>query len=125
MRIITTALAVCVLAAPGAAMAQLLSNEAEIRSVFSGNTVAGEEKGDTYVEYFTPDGRISGENREGRYKGFWEVSKDRMCVSYEEDNGKASAWDCSHVDLSGSRITWSEDGEKSYSTITAGNPRGL
>lgn len=125
MRIVTVAVAVCVLAAPCAALAQQLSNEVEIRSVFAGNTLTGEEKGDSYVEYFAPDGRISGKNREGRYKGFWQISQSRMCVSYEEDDGKASAWDCSHVGLNGSQITWSQDGEKSYATITAGNPRGL
>jgi hypothetical protein len=125
MRIVTRVFAVCVVAAPFAAHAQTLSNEVEIRSVFSGNTVSGEENGAAYHEYFIPDGRIVGESGEGRYKGYWQISKGRMCVSYDEDDGKVGAWDCSHVGLSGSRITWTEDGKKSYSTIAAGNPHGL
>lgn len=125
MRIAVVALLAGMIVSPCAVEAQPLSNDTEIRSVFSGNTVSGEEKGETYVEYFAPDGRISGVNHEGLYNGHWQISKNRICVSYEEDDGKSSAWDCSHVGLNGSRLSWSQDGETSYSTIAAGNPRGL
>jgi hypothetical protein len=125
MRIAIAALMAGLIVSPCAVEAQPLSNEAEIRSVFAGNTVSGEEKGQPYDEYYVPDGRILGVNNEGHYKGNWQIFKNRMCVSYEEDDGKASAWDCSHVALNGSRLSWTEDGETTYSTITAGNPRGL
>ncbi|ATQ68043.1 MULTISPECIES: hypothetical protein [Methylosinus] len=125
MRIALAALLAGIILTPCAVGAQPLANDAEIRSAFAGNTVSGEEKGQAYVEYFAPDGHIVGVNHEGRYKGNWQIFKNRMCVSYEEDNGKASAWDCSHVGLSGARLSWTQDGETSYSTIAAGNPRGL
>ncbi|PWB80154.1 MAG: hypothetical protein C3F11_18730 [Methylocystaceae bacterium] len=107
------------------ARAELLSNELKIRELFAGNTISGEERGETYIEFFSPDGGIVGENSEGRYTGHWQVSRGRICLSYDEENGKAGAWDCAQVGLNGSRIVWSAGGEKSYSTLTAGNPRGL
>lgn len=125
MRIVTTLIIASAIAAPASVRAELLSNEHQIKELFAGNTISGDERGDAYVEFFSPDGRIKGENKEGKYTGHWQVWRGRMCVSYDDDNGKASAWDCSNVGQSGSRIVWSADGEKSYSTLTAGNPRGF
>jgi hypothetical protein len=124
MRIAIVAFAAGMIVAPSLVAAQSLSNEAEIRSVFSGNTVAGEEDGVPYVEYFTPDGRILGENREGRYKGHWRIFNSRMCLAYDEDEGK-KGWECSQVGIKGARISWTDDGETTYSTIAPGNPNGL
>jgi hypothetical protein len=45
-------------------------------------------------------------------------------VAYDEDQGK-KGWDCSNVGLEGARISWTDDGETSYSTIAPGNPNGL
>lgn len=124
MRFAIAAFAASMIVSPSLVAAQPLSNEVEIRSVFSGNTVSGQEDGVPYVEYFTPDGRILGENRDGRYKGYWQISKNRMCLAYDEDEGK-KGWECSHVGLEGARLSWTEDGETTYSTIAAGNPHGL
>jgi hypothetical protein len=125
MRYVIAAMAASMIISPALVAARPLSNETEIRSAVAGNTIAGEEDGVPFVEYFAPDGRILGENREGRYKGNWQVSKNRMCVAYDEDDGKSSAWDCSHIGLDGSRLSWTQDGETSYSTIAAGNSHGL
>lgn len=125
MRIATALFIASAIAAPAAARAEFLSNEQQIRELFAGNTISGEESGKTYVEFFSPDGRIAGESQEGKYSGHWQIWRGRVCVSYDEDDGKASAWECANVGLNGSRIVWSADGEKSYSTLNAGNPRGF
>ena len=48
-----------------------------------------------------------------------------MCLRYAETvGGKEGSWDCSEVDLEGTRITWTADGEKTFSNLIVGNPNG-
>jgi hypothetical protein len=123
--VIVAALATSMVLSPSLITAKPLSQEADIQRIFSGNTVSGEEKGVPYVEYFAPDGRIVGENRDGRYKGYWRIHNKRMCLAYDDDEDKSSGWECSQVGVDGSRLSWTDDGETTYSTIEPGNSHGL
>jgi hypothetical protein len=125
MRAVAAILAASVFIAPEAAHAAPLSNDDQIREVFAGNTISGQERGETYIEYFQPDGRIAGKGREGRYSGHWGITRGQMCMRYDEVGNASSSWDCVRVRLEGNRVIWIDQGEKSYSTLTPGNPYGL
>lgn len=107
-----------------AVQAEPLTTDEQIRKALVGNTITGMDDDEPYNEYLHPDGRIIGENQEGRYVGHWMISGDQMCLRYST-NGKESTWDCSEVELDGSRITWLADGEKSFSNLIIGNPNGF
>jgi hypothetical protein len=116
-----------VIALPGTAQSELLTTDDQIRKALVGNTVSGIEEGEVFAEYFHPDGRILGEDRQGRYTGHWQILGAQMCMRYAEtEGGRESVWDCSEVDIEGSRITWlSLDGEKNQANLLIGNPNGF
>lgn len=117
-------LAVAAIMVASSAKAQTSSDE-QIRSALVGNTISGQESGEAYVEFLRPDGRIDGTSSDGRYTGRWVISRGRMCMSYDEGDGKATPWDCARVMIQGDRVIWVDQGEKSYSALTRGNPKNL
>ena len=125
MRVLALIAMAVVIALSSAAQSELLSTDDQIRKALVGNTVTGVEEAEAFTEYFHPDGRILGEDRQGRYTGHWLISGAQMCMRYETEGGKESNWDCSEVDLDGSRITWLADGEKTFSNLILGNPNGF
>ncbi len=125
MRILTTILISTAMIAPSVAQPRRSPNNDKIRQVFAGNTISGREGGKAYVEFFHPNGRISGEASDGKYSGNWQVSHGRVCLSYEKGNGGRTAWDCSNISVNGSRIVWIAEGKKFFSALARGNPRGL
>ena len=125
MRILTAILISTAMIAPSLAQPRRLPNNDKIRQVFAGNTISGREGGKAYVEFFHPNGRISGEASDGKYSGNWQVSRGRVCLSYEKGNGGRTAWDCSNISVNGSRIVWIAEGKKFFSALARGNPRGL
>lgn len=125
MRALNAMLVATAVTVPSQAQSKMLGNDDQIRQVFVGNTVSGVEQGESYVEFYFPDGRIGGEGREGAYSGHWQIVRGRMCLSYDVAGGKATPWDCARVGLEGSRIVWAERGEKSFSVLKAGNPKGF
>jgi hypothetical protein len=118
-------LAVAVMTVASSAKAQTVFSEDQIRSALVGNTISGQESGEPYVEFLRPDGRIDGMGSDGRYTGHWVISRGRMCMSYDEEDGKATPWDCARVVAQGDRVIWVDQGEKSYSALSRGNPRNL
>jgi hypothetical protein len=110
---------------PSLARAQVFATEEQIKRALVGNTISGQERGVPYVEYFEPGGRIEGEGPDGHYVGRWTISNGRMCLSYEQGEGATTAWDCARVGVEGDKILWAAPGERSYSMLTAGNPKGF
>jgi hypothetical protein len=125
MRLLAIILVASAITLPTMVQSKMLSNDDEIRQMLVGNTISGEEEGETYVEFLHPDGRITGEDRQGRYAGHWQLSGGRMCLSYDQEDGEPSNWDCSQVGFEGSRVLWSARGEKSFSNLITGNPNGF
>jgi|SRR5271166_2724871 len=131
MRCSTLFTCLCLIGSSAAASAQVFTSNDQVRQALVGNTISGEEKGKRYVEYFHPDGRISGfypderegdEEAEGPYTGHWRIGKAQLCVRYAEDDGREGAWDCSPVEVKGWKVIWASDGERSVSSLTPGNP---
>ena len=118
-------LAVVAMTMASSAKAQTAFSDDQIRSALVGNTISGQESGEYYVEFLRPDGRIDGAGADGRYTGHWVISRGRMCMSYDEEDGKATPWDCARVATRGDRVIWVNQGEKSYSALSRGNPRNL
>ena len=118
-------LAVVAMTMASSAKAQTAFSDDQIRSALVGNTLSGQESGEYYVEFLRPDGRIDGMGADGRYTGHWVISRGRMCMSYDEEDGKATPWDCARVATRGDRVIWVNQGEKSYSALSRGNPRNL
>lgn len=124
MRLSTIVSTVLAVALSPMAQAKLLSSDDEIRRALVGNTISGEEDGETYAEFIDPNGRISGEAGQERYTGRWRIAGGQICLSYDIED-KPSEWDCSNVGVEGSQIVWFDEGEKYVSNLTAGNPRKL
>jgi hypothetical protein len=118
-------LAVAAMTVASSAKAQTSFGDDQIRGALVGNTISGRESGEPYVELLRPDGRIDGMGSDGRYTGRWVISRGRMCMSYDEGDGKATPWDCARVLVQGDRVIWVDQGEKSYSALSRGNPRNL
>jgi hypothetical protein len=118
-------LAVVAMTMASSAKAQTAFSDDQIRSALVGNTISGQESGEYYVEFLRPDGRIDGMGADGRYTGHWVISRGRMCMSYDDGDGKATPWDCARVATRGDRVIWVNQGEKSYSALSRGNPRNL
>ncbi|HYA80576.1 MAG TPA: hypothetical protein VED87_06585 [Methylocystis sp.] len=108
--------------APATAQATALTTDDQIRQAIVGNTMAGEDEGESFSEYYNPDGRILGERRAGRYTGHWHIAGAQMCVRYADDDGKESVWECSRIDVDGNKVTWSDEEDKAIFTLTPGNP---
>ena len=118
-------LAVVAMTMASSAKAQSAFSDDQIRSALVGNTISGQESGEPYVEFLRPDGRIDGMGADGRYTGHWVISRGRMCMSYDEEDGKATPWDCARVATRGDKVIWVNQGEKSYSALSRGNPKNL
>jgi hypothetical protein len=118
-------LAVAAMMVASSAKAQTAFSDDQIRSALVGNTISGQESGKSYVEFLRPDGRIDGMGSDGRYTGRWVISRGRMCMSYDDGEGKATPWDCARVATRGDKVIWVNQGEKSYSALSRGNPRNL
>jgi hypothetical protein len=118
-------LAVAAMTVVSLAKAQSPFSDDQIRSALIGNTISGQESGESYAEFLRPDGRIDGLSSDGRYTGRWVISRGRMCTSYDEGDGKATPWDCARVLIQGDKVIWMDQGEKSYSALSRGNPKNL
>lgn len=122
MRGLAAILAIVAISFPAIARSEMLSNDDQIRKALVGNTIAGEENGEAYKEYLSPDGRILGEDRQGRYAGHWMIAGGQMCMRYVQRAEKESNWDCSKVEVEGAEVTWVAEGERSSSKLMPGNP---
>ncbi len=118
-------LAIAVMTVVSSANAQTSFSDDQIRRALVGNTISGQQSGKSYVEFLRPDGRIDGIGSDGRYTGRWVISRGRMCMSYDEGDGKATPWDCARVLIQGDKVIWVDQGEKSYSALSRGNPKNL
>ena len=105
--------AVAAMTVASSANAQSAFSDDQIRSALVGNTISGQESGEPYVEFLRPDGRIDGVGSDGRYTGHWVISRGRMCMSYDVDDGKATP---------GIARAWSLKAIESFGWIRAKSP---
>lgn len=92
----------------------------ELRARMVGNTVVGIEDGEFYAEYLSPNGAIYGRNQHEAYQGYWRIVGNKLCLAYDEDNGKKISWNCVFVALNGDRIIWNDNNETSYARLLPG-----
>ena len=100
---------------------------AEMMSAVIGNSISGQTgDGDSYTEYYAPDGTIHGVSKKnGAYRGAWHFRQDQvMCFKYGEgpfDGG------CVHLALDGDQLAFIRiDGTTEPSArLVKGNPNGL
>jgi hypothetical protein len=99
----------------------------DVRQKIVGNTIIGAEDGSPYAEYLLEDGNILGQGKDGNYKGVWKIRGNRLCLSYEDDDGKiGESEECSTVVLNGDQIIRkSDDGDEEVSALAPGNPKNL
>ena len=124
MRALAALLTALAITFPSIAKSEILSSDDQIRQALVGNTITGEENGESYTEFLHPDGRITGKDRQGSYTGHWQILSGQMCMRYSKGNvsGQETNWDCAQVERDGSRIIWLGDGEMSFSNLIPGNP---
>lgn len=99
----------------------------EMQTAVIGNSISGEtEDGDSFAEYYAPDGTIHGvSKRNGAYRGAWHFRQDQvMCFKYGEgpfDGG------CVHLALDGNKLAFIRiDGTTEPSVrLIKGNPNDL
>jgi len=125
MRNASIILAIAAMTVASSAKAQTSFSDEQIRQALIGNTISGKLSGRPYVEFLRPDGRIDGVGSDGRYTGRWTISRGRMCLSYDEGGDKATRWDCARVHVQGDKVIWVDRGDKTYSTLSPGNPKNL
>jgi hypothetical protein len=101
------------------AFAQELSGT-QIRQALVGKTISGIENGESYSEYLSPDGGISGRSPSGAYSGRWAISGNEICFLYEEGSRRSGKWDCNDVRLHGNRIIWDNN---TTATVSGGGAR--
>ena len=94
MRASTLLSCLCLAALTAAAVANADQRRSGIRQALVRNTISGEEEGATFTEFLNPDGRILGEEPEGRYTATRHIAGAQMCMRYAEEDGKEGIWDC-------------------------------
>jgi hypothetical protein len=88
-----------------------------------GNTIVDTDNRALEVKYFSSDGSIRVEDKDGRYDGVWAIRENKLCVGYEDDNGNMSeAKDCMTVKIKGNRVTMSNG---DVVRLEQGNARNL
>ncbi|MDQ0395865.1 hypothetical protein [Labrys monachus] len=96
---------------------------AEIKARIIGNTVTGVDDGDTYQEYYNPNGSIAGTDNTGKYTGNWRIDGDQLCTIFQDtDNDVVTAkdWNCSNIGVIGDHVIWNDDGDLSDAKLIPG-----
>ena len=99
----------------------------EMQAAVIGNSITGQtEDGDSFTEYYAPDGSIHGVSKKnGAYRGVWHFRQDQvMCFKYGDgpfDGG------CVHLALDGDTLAFIRiDGTTEPSVrLIKGNPNDL
>ena len=110
----------------GSVRAQTLK-EAEIKDMFTGNTIAGVYVGGgPFSEYHAPDGRALGDNGlQINIDACWNVDQDRVCYHYGPYKDRRTY--CFSVEKTGDKISLrvSDTGKlNALANIEPGNPKG-
>jgi hypothetical protein len=106
-------LATVVMALSTTAFAQSLSGN-QIRERLVGNIISGVDKGECFSQVLNPDGSIAAQSPSGTYWGRWNISGNKICLSYESES------DCTGVKLRGSRVIWDDGTSASLKRGIAG-----
>lgn len=103
--------------APTLTSAAEMSSKAEIMAAVSDKTYQGSMLEDSFVEYYAPDGSISGKD----YSGKWRVEEGKMCFAY--NNNAETCWG---IVINGPAMTLYKDGEVDGNGILIdGNPNNF
>jgi len=135
-------LSILMLGIAGHALASDLELTAsEIKARIIGNTISGVDDGETYMEYYSPNGTILGTDSSGKYTGNWRIDGDQLCTLFPDDDdsdddnstdnsaganktnnaGGAKSWSCSNIGLIGDKVIWNDDGDLSDAKLLPGH----
>jgi hypothetical protein len=87
-----------------------------------GNSITGEEDGQTLVEYYAPDGTVKSMHGNDISTGQWALVGEAVCFRYAGD----SETECYKLEVMGNTATFTDrDGTGTRYEILKGNPKAL
>lgn len=99
---------------------------ADLPAIVSDRTFRGADEGETYTEYYAPDGSLRGKSASQNYTGSWKVVGEQLCFTYTYPDKTDTETDCYAVFKNGDVVTWvDEDGQLVEGDIIEGNADGL
>lgn len=97
---------------------------ADLPAIVSNRTFRGVEEGESYSEFYAPDGSLRGKSGAKAYTGNWKVVGEQLCFSYA-DTGDTDT-ECYTVFKNGDVISWvDENGTIVEAEYVEGNADGL
>ena len=91
---------------------------AEMRSLYPGNTVTGEDTyGERFLEYWAPDGKAFGRTSTGHTdEGTWEITHDgQFCSQWNTGSGRKQCY--INLKKGDEYEAWSADGSRMRSKL--------
>jgi hypothetical protein len=86
-----------------------------------GNSITGQEDGETLVEYYAPDGTVKSMTGNEISTGNWVLVGDTICFKYPGED-----MDCYKLEVSGNMVTMTDStGDATRYEILKGNPKQL
>lgn len=86
-----------------------------------GNSITGDEDGETLVEYYAPNGTAKSRSGKELSTGKWTLRGEQVCFKYPGYDA-----DCYRIEVDGEVATFYEsDGSSSQYTMLKGNPKKL
>jgi hypothetical protein len=111
---------VCAITPARADDAQALTGAAAWARVV-GNTVTGTTPDGPYSELFSPDGRLTLVDNDGKAGGRWTLKGDRICTQVDDEDEE-----CRALEVQGQGGAFIDEGGARYPfTILPGDPKGL
>lgn len=98
---------------------------ADLPAVVADRTYRGDFDGQSFAEYYLPDGTLHGQAGDRTYIGSWEVVGEQLCFTYPRE-GADSEVDCYSVFKDGDTLSWmGDDGTVLQPAYVEGNPDNL
>ena len=86
-----------------------------------GNSITGEEDGETLVEYYAADGTAKSMLGNEISSGKWVLVGETVCFQYDQEE-----MECYKLEVTGNTVTLTDqDGTGTRYEILKGNPKGL
>lgn len=98
---------------------------ADLPAVVADRTYRGDFDGQSFAEYYLPDGTLHGRAGDQTYTGSWEVLGEQLCLTYPAE-GMDSEVSCYSVFRDGDTLSWlGDDGTVLQPAYVEGNPDNL
>lgn len=109
---------------PAAAPAGDKVGPADLPAIVSNRTFRGVTEGESYTEFYAPDGSLRGKSGAETYTGNWAVVGEQLCFNYVYTGDTDT--ECYAVFKNGDVITWvDDDGQIVEADYVEGNADGL